>query len=125
MDERTALGWLVVSVLNEHFPHPEEDWDEEDPLGAACDNRVCGPCGALVWFSHPFRRAVLESYVRQTGFQEGGWAHWDDERDGLRWDWFAEYWKRHRGCWMSNGVVGCFGDDKASVIIDGEVESGE
>lgn len=112
MDERTALGWLVVGLLNEHFSHPEDEWDREDSLGAACHASKCGPCSALLWFSEtPERRAVLERCVLSTGYVRGGWAYWDSESDGLRWDWFHEYWTRHRACWVSNGVAGCYSDE--------------
>jgi hypothetical protein len=111
VDERQAFGWLIVGLINEHFPYPSEDDPAADnpQLGTTGCLKNCGLCAALAWFDEPLRRGVLEDYVRATSFHAGGWAYWDDESDKLRWDWFENFWARHRACWVSNGETGCYG----------------
>jgi hypothetical protein len=101
----SALGWLVVGLINDHFPHPDDE--EEDPeLGTAGCIARCGPCGALHYIAtYQYRRRLLEASIRLTGFQVGGWCYWDEAANQLRWDWFEGYWARHKGCAVSNGVV--------------------
>lgn len=116
-----AMAWLMVGLINDHFPHPEEvEEAEDDPvLGTGGCVINCGPCGALKWFSDN-ARVQFDDYVRLTGYQSGGWSYWNDELDSLRWDWFDEYWSRHKACWMSNGKLGCYGeDDENAEVSDG------
>lgn len=80
LDYQTHLAWFAVSVLNDHFPHPEEDdpADDNPDMGSPGCVVNCGPCSALHWFSQTEeRRAVFEAHVRLTGFHIGGWSHWD------------------------------------------------
>lgn len=109
LDYQTHLAWFAVSVLNDHFPHPEEDdpADDNPDMGSPGCVVNCGPCSALHWFSQTEeRRAVFEAHVRLTGFHIGGWSHWDGPTDRLLWDFFTAYWARHKGCSVSNGIVG-------------------
>lgn len=108
MNLETAMAWMVVGKLNDHFPHPDDPFDDgsEDFAVMGTPGCVvrCGPCGALKWFSDNDREA-FERMVRLTGFEQGGWSYWDDETDGLRWDWFESYWAAHKGCSATNGVA--------------------
>lgn len=116
MNVKTMLGWMTVTVLNEHFPHPDEPekWvDEEAPeLGTAGCVLNCGPCGALESLTITDRRRV-EDFVRLTKFHIGGWSWWDDNADALRWDVLEAYWAGHKSCASVNGVgTGCGFDDE-------------
>lgn len=107
MNIRTAMAWLVVGLINEHFPHPDEPEQDWDPvMGNSGCIINCGPCGALHALSQtPKGRSEIEAAVRLTGFQRGGWSYWDAQANGLRWDWFAQFWAGHKGCASSNGIV--------------------
>lgn len=124
--EFEALGWLVVGLINDHFPHPDEpDPDEDEVLGTSGCVVNCGPCGALKWFADN-ARDHLEDYVRVTGYHVGGWCYWNDESSRLRWEWFESYWARHKGCSSSDGVVsGCDydEDDDDGSEVESENES--
>lgn len=103
-----ALAWLIVGSINDHYPHPEAG-EEDAVFGTSGCIVNCGPCKALHWLALSQRgRDAVEDAVRRTGYHEGGWAYWDDETGGLRWDWFREYWNGHRGCVFVGGVSqGC------------------
>jgi hypothetical protein len=104
-----ALGWLVVGLINDHFPHPQDPSEDDPELGTPGCIINCGPCGALYWLSsRRYRRARIENLILATGYNKRGWVYWDDVADTLRWDWFRAYWARHKTCGMSNGVpTGC------------------
>jgi hypothetical protein len=104
-----AMGWLIVGLINDHFPHPDEpDPEEDSELGTAGCIINCGPCGALHYLSSSEEgRRWVEDAVRRIGFQHG-WCYWNPPADGLKWDWFESYWAGHKGCAFSNGVaLGC------------------
>lgn len=100
--EVIALGWFAVHVINNEFKF-EFPIGPEDPLDYCCVKH-CAPCARLHWFYNNDRE-VLESIIRLTGYQENGWAFWDEENDALRWDLLMENWKRHQGCSMSKGII--------------------
>lgn len=115
MNQET-LGWLAVSVLNEHFPHPDdcESWiDPEAPeMGTTGCVVNCGPCAALHGLDAT-ERADLERLIRLTGYADTGWSWWDGEDDRLRWDVLEAYWDGHVSCGMSAGVLtGCRFEDE-------------
>lgn len=121
MNTIEAVGWMIVSVLNEHFPHPDhpETWiDDDDPndalIGTAGCIINCGPCGALHGLDASGRHAV-EDFIRLTGYANSGWDWWQDDDGGLRWDVLEAYWAGHITCGVSNGVpTGCRFDDDAA-----------
>lgn len=109
-----SLAWLVTGLINEHFPHPDsqDETEEDDALGTPGCVHNCGPCGALHALSLSGEgRAEVERLVRLTGFQEGGWAFWDDANDRLRWGWFEGWWSRHKACWTNGTESGCHYDE--------------
>ena len=112
-----AKAWLIVGLINEHFPSPrtafDDDPDWEPVMGTSGCTVNCGPCSGLHWLSRTISgRAEVDRLVRLTRFQEGGWDYWDETADTLRWDWFTAFWDAHLSCGASGGVpTGCSFDD--------------
>ncbi len=108
MNTDTAIGWLVVGLLNEHFPHPESTpeelkaWELDEPMGGPFCAINCGPCKALKWLADNDREGV-ERLIIRTGYADMSWAWWTDS--GLRWAWLEHLFASHKACAMSAGQL--------------------
>lgn len=112
-DRDTTLGWFIVELINGHFPHPRErfeDAEDWDPvLGTSGCVVNCGPCGALkTMAATEDGRTEMERLIRLTDYHTGGWAYWSRRTNGLKWEWFNAFWDGHLSCGAVGGQpTGC------------------